>query len=213
MSKTDLVLEAGAALAGINHPVLAAVMSGIKLTKGAVRQVWPNADDRLADALVEEIHEAVLTVVPQINKRVKQIEEKLGDTPSPTQAAIIWTSFVRGFSEAEGRKRKLLLNALVNAFDPVLYEQSMTIRLLATMDALGYADLSYLVGMGKAAQPWQAPDELAAYHATQLLEHGLLYRNRALQDKSQEMRQDIAIVSGLGKWMIKLIQDPETADL
>lgn len=213
MSKTDLILDGSAALAGISHPVLAAVMSGTKLTLGAIQQVWPNADDRLAAAMLEETYDAVLTVVPEINKRIKEIEEKLGDTPSPTQAALLWTTFVRGFAEAEGRKRKLLLHALVNAFDPELYDQSMTTRLLATMDALGYADLSYLMGMGNAQQPWKATGELAAYHATQLLEHGLIYRNRTQQDKSRDMPQDIAQVTGLGKWIIRLIRDPKTADL
>lgn len=117
--------------------------------------------------------------------------------------------------ERQGQKRKLLLNALVNAYSPELYQKSMTTRLLAIMDNLTYGDLHYLMslkgGPDDAPTPWRYVDDLQAYHATQLVKHELVHRRRAHTEI--EVGDDAAILTGLGKWMIKLIQDPKTADL
>lgn len=215
MSKTDLALEAGATFASlIGCEPIAQVMTATKLTKGAIRQAFPNADDHVAEFIKAEIEAAVFTTLPEINKRVKQIEEQLRDTPSPTQAALIWTAFVEGFAHAEGQKRKLLLNALVNAFDAELYEQSMSARLLRMLDDLDYPDLAFLIELAAkrgTPNPWRQYEDLAYYHATQLVTHGLAHRHRT--QGGVESTDDLAVVSGLGQWMVKLIRNPNTAKL
>lgn len=104
MSTTDLVLEGVALLTSLKFPTISAVFSGAKLTRGAIHKAFPDADDRVADYIAEEIHQAVFTVIPEINKRVQEIEDTLGDTPSATQAAQVWSAFVSGFANAKGRK-------------------------------------------------------------------------------------------------------------
>lgn len=113
MFKTDPALEGSAVLAGIDHPAVAAVMSAANLTLGAIRQAFPNADDRVTAFIAEEIRETVFSVVPELNRRVKEIQERLGDTPSASQATQIWTAFVRGFASAETCARRSWLNTAV----------------------------------------------------------------------------------------------------
>lgn len=60
------------------------------------------------------------------------------------------------------------------------------------MDGLGYADLSFLMGLEDRPEPltpWRGGD------------------------LSVDTPQDSAVLAGLGKWMIKLIRDPKTAEL
>lgn len=213
MSKTDLALDAASIVASVSHPVLAAVLSGGKLSLGIIRQLFPNADDDMAAFINEEIMQGVFTRLPLLERNFEEIKAKLGDEPSATQVAIVYKAFVHAFGKADGKKRAMLLDALVNAFDPELYEQSMTARLLALLDDLDYPDLQYLMKIGKTpdaqVSPWTDYKSMDGYHATRLVEAGLVAR----QPLSPNQREkDIAHVAGPGRLMIKLIQNPETVD-
>lgn len=213
MSKTaELALDAAALLTSYD-PALAAVFKGAKLSLGVIRQTFPNADDGLTEFIDREVQETVFTVVPALLRKYRDLETKLNDKPSVTQVALIYKAFVHGFCKADGKKRTLLLNALVNAFDSDLYQKSMTARLLAMIDDLDYPDLQFLMGTDskptKQATPWGDPKGMDCYHANRLAAVGLMSRERGVPDRAD---LDSAYVSGVGAMMVKLIRDPATGD-
>jgi hypothetical protein len=144
-----------------------------------------------------------------LKERVRKLEEAIQEKVNAASVAMILESFTQSYTQAEGKKRRVVLNALVNAFDPELYEKSMTALLFATMDQLTYGDLEYLKSMeGRSAprQPWKQPGSLNAFHASRLAESKLVFRERINQPYEDE---DVAHVSELGQWMIRLVRDPQ----
>lgn len=204
------------------------------IVRNVARTRW-SADKRLADAVAREIEDEVLSAAPELKRRISQLEAD-GKRPSRATVAMVFEAFAKSRVQAEGNKRKLLLNALRNAFDPELYEASMTNTLFGIIDALDYGDLAYLLRLADAVAasgikdqrgvrivgsapigydvptPWRDISNLDPYHATRLLTHGLLHRRRNRPDQPGDGVDDAAVVTGLGFRMTALIRDPESEE-
>jgi hypothetical protein len=211
MSK-EILAEAtktGLTLAGM--PWVGAAVDGVSVIASVIRKRYPDATDQLLKAVQKEIEEAVLLRLPQLESRVKTLEEKLNESPKSVDVIKILDGFTQSYTQAEARKRDYVLNALINAFDPEIYEQSLTERLFAIMKDLDYGDLHYLIMLNKGGikseQPWKTPWKMDAYHASRLEKALLIFRIHKQETIDDE---DVAVVTELGKRMNALIRNAET---
>ncbi len=75
-----------------------------------------------------------------------EYERRLGEQGATRSdlGAVLEASFKVWKANADARKRKLLGNALLNAFDPKQYEEGQTLRLLEILAQLNYGDIQKL---------------------------------------------------------------------
>lgn len=141
---------------------------------------------------------------------VEEFEHRLGTLEArPSDlAALLDASYKVWQSTADAKKRNLLGNALRNAFDPKLYDEGLTLRLLSILRDLDYGDVHVLKRMREQKVkipshprgilslrseqlardheegriPLRAsnlvPDSLIAYHVQRLTDHGLCCKRR-----------------------------------
>jgi AcrR family transcriptional regulator len=185
---------------------IATALEGAGIVLRVVNKHFPNGTGRFNAAVEQEVRDAVFTVVPDLEKRIVALESNLGTKPSIGATSAILEGFAEAYVKAEDAKREILLNALRNAFDPDLYKKGMTVRLFELMDHLDYPDLSQLVVWQNAdgLTPWRDASSPDAYHATRLVDAGLLDR-RPLGPRS-EPHDAIARVTFLGRLMNDLIR-------
>lgn len=140
---------------------------------------------------------------------IEEFEQRLGaqEARPSDLAALLDASFKVWQATADAKKRKLLGNALRNAFDPKQYEEGLTLRLLGILKDLDYGEIWVLKTMheqfakiqinggllsvsstlfkhehDEGRVPLRAgslfPDTLLAYHVQRLTEHGLCAKRK-----------------------------------
>jgi hypothetical protein len=77
---------------------------------------------------------------------IEEFEARLGEhgAVSSDLAALLEASFKVWKATADAKKRKLLGNALLNVFDPRMYEEGLSLRLLDILSGLTYGDVHTL---------------------------------------------------------------------
>jgi hypothetical protein len=190
--------------------------AGIKeLLHGAVRRVYSTGTERLNGAIADEIADAVFRRLPLLEQKVTRLRNATnGAEPTPSVVFTVLEEFTRAYSRAEGDKRRLLLNALNNAFDQAIYEEGMTRRLLTTIDELDYGDLHYLTTIADASlvkrTPWSSSGSMDAYHASRL--QNVLLVHRQEQHSAERGISDSCHVTTFGQRMVKLIREAPPDD-
>jgi hypothetical protein len=192
-------------------------------------------------------HKAQLDTFEQRQQKLQWALEELerwnGDAGA--RASDLVATLEAGFkvwkSTADAGKRKLLGNALRNVFDPKLYEEGLTIRLLSLLESLTYGDIWVLRSLKDHQRlprergellltkrdlipedgvPVRGSDipkgSLIEDHVKRLREHGLSYPNdrQVKLDGISQGRFEINNVSELGERLLRLVLDPpqESAD-
>lgn len=173
-----------------------------------------------------------------VNWLVEEFERRLskqGARPSDL-VALLSASFEVWKKTADDKKRKLLGNALRNAFDPKQYEEGLTLRLLGILAQLDYGDIITLRGLKEheafrlngnidiTAADAQRPavlirahsipqQSLLANHLKRLSEHGLVWQlTRIFVEVPEQFRQGVEVnePTELGARLLKLVADRES---
>ncbi|MCA9613395.1 MAG: hypothetical protein KC586_11635 [Myxococcales bacterium] len=147
-----------------------------------------------------------------------KVEERLEDAPNEEEAAHVFSAVeatARSWSEAQahvadGKKRRLLLAALVHAFDRESYEEGLSLRVMQTLERLDYAAVRLLAELETklpGGTNFTLGDAtLAAFHADQLAEQGLVVRyNRGLDAAYK--------CSEFGQVLLRYVREQLQADL
>lgn len=165
---------------------------------------------------------------------VEEHERQLGEKGALRSdlVALLEAGFEVWKKNADARKRKLLGNALRNAFDPKQYEEGLTLRLFSILKDLEYGDIWALrevkaqgaflqqgridvTGHANQQPPskvplganWAGGKPLVSDHLKRLHSHGLIYKtSRATVEKSQSL--DVNEPTELGERLLALTADP-----
>ncbi|MCB9604586.1 MAG: hypothetical protein H6720_30065 [Sandaracinus sp.] len=117
-----------------------------------------------------------------------KVEERLEDAPNEEEAAHVFSAVeatARSWSEAQahvadGKKRRLLLAALVHAFDRESYEEGLSLRVMQTLERLDYAAVRLLrdleIDLPSGRRLPTTDRSLTLFHAQQLVGEGLALR-------------------------------------
>lgn len=131
---------------------------------------------------------------------------------------------------SESNKRRLLQNAVVNAFDEALYEEGLTLRLLHLLEDLQYGDVHFLrerkdkpetLGPSGVTAGADWSRSLQAHHAVVLFRHGLITAVIRDQDQwvpdhtftEQHIFRGFGMVerTALGNRLLRLVEEPTAA--
>jgi hypothetical protein len=176
------------------EPVSAVVAGILAAGRLGLHAAGGTGTQRLRAAVQNEIEGAVLTVLPEVLRRIEQLEAN-GSKVNASDFATVVENFARSWSgAADAKKRKLLEDAFVRSFDPELYESGVLNALWDKLDRLSYGDLNLLRDFGVAGKgagaSVQAKHDLkngtseGRYHAFKLLSEGLCWSPAAQQDPS-----------------------------
>ena len=96
-----------------------------------------------------------IDTLSRVERKLDELREALPPDQHPSAEDVAAT--LRSIEEvsrktADAKKRRLLRNALVNAFDPDLYKQGLTRRLLRILEDLEYGEVALLARIPK--DPW-----------------------------------------------------------
>lgn len=110
------------------------------------------ADGAAHKSRLDTYEQRLLTVSWIVEEHQRRLGE-WGAIPSDL-AALVDASSKVWKRNADARKRKLLRNALLNAFDPKQYAEGLTLRLLGILEDLEYGDVWVLRTMREQFDKW-----------------------------------------------------------
>jgi hypothetical protein len=147
-----------------------------------------------------------------------KVTERLEDAETEEEVAHVFAAVeatTRSWGEAQakvadGRKRRLLLAALVHAFDRESYEEGLSLRVMECLERLDYAAVRLLRELETklpGGRRFESADaSLEAFHAGQLADQGLVVRyNRGLDAAYK--------CSEFGQVLLRYVREQLQADL
>ena len=147
-----------------------------------------------------------------------KVTERLVDAKTEEDAAHVFTAVdatARSWSEAQakvadGKKRRLLLAALVHTFDRESYEEGLSLRVMECLERVDYAAVRLLAELERDlpnGRNFSAGDlSLGAFHADQLAGLGLVIRVPRGLDSGYRC-------SEFGQVLLRYVRDQLQADL
>jgi len=141
-----------AALAALDPTLGATVGVLADLGKLIAPAFFTTGTARLQAAVAEEIAEAALRRLPEVEQKVRELLAR--DVPiSPNDFARILSEFARAYQNtADAKKRKVLEDAFVNSFSQDLYDAGLLTVLWQKLDRLSYGDLRLLKEIADAGE-------------------------------------------------------------
>jgi|GEM_PF-4808951 len=97
----------------------------------------------------------LLEKIPAIEQKIDVLLKHLPSDKQPEAAdvAAVFGAVIQASKKtADVNKRRLLKNALINAFDPEQYQAGLTLRLISILEDLEYGDVELLGKISKAEQ-------------------------------------------------------------
>lgn len=149
-----------------------------------------------------------------------KVTERLADAETEEDAAHVFAAVdatARSWSEAQakvadGKKRRLLLAALVHAFDRESYDEGLSLRVMECLERLDYAAVRLLAEFQKKAprgRLFRGGDAtLDAFHAHQLAELRLVVVDDRSQAGDREYR-----CSQFGEVLLRYVREQLQDDL
>ena len=184
------------------------------------------ADRRLAEEMPRIRMEWLLESVGSMQDQLKQLMEALPEPDRPRPADFV--AFIEAADRvsrktADSKKRRLLRNALVNAWNPELYEDGLSLRLLSLLEALEYGDICVLrememkplqISWEESVYTWETWKlTLQAHHVDELVKAGLADRNRRQAEQRNNVILPRVKITALGTRMLRLLREvPMTED-
>jgi hypothetical protein len=165
------------------------------------------ADRQLAAAVVQaDFAAAVESVRPQLEEKLEALlgDEKVDKAGLGTNAAVIADAARRARARtADARKARVIMAAMVNAFDRDAYEAGLTVRLLGLLESLDYGEIRTLAlqhGTERLSSFYPLdPGSLMEEHARRLVDARLMrFKDLTTNDR--------VVATELGKRMLKLIE-------
>ncbi|UJR84282.1 hypothetical protein [Sandaracinus amylolyticus] len=184
--------------------------------------VGRKALDALSDS---EAIAALAARIEEIDERLRSLEPtaKAGDV-----AAVLAMYLDAARSSADDEKRRILTNAVVNAFDAKQYREGLTRRLFAILSQMEYPEIYLLRRIEEKARPvsargrWEKDDRmrlrpwydaraLDSTLASRLVDLGLILRLHPLGEPHlPESSPDTADTTMLGERLLALVADRAT---
>lgn len=195
-------------------PATAALLDGLLAAGeriGAGRKALEAAQD--AESL-RALHERTAELVD----RIRALEERGTPPRAGDVAGVIATYLDAARSAVDDRKRRVLTNAVVNAFDPELHDLAITRGLFGILERLDYAEIHLLARIAEAQQgtkwiaPWLPYGSISAVHADRLSAERLIQRKPTAESQPGpgyvKTTDDVAYTSELGDRLLALAADP-----
>jgi hypothetical protein len=210
---TDLVKVAADAATGGLTAVLASAMKWIGIRTAA---------QRLDEAVNQDFEDWVTDAVigwKRFEEQWRAIPEQ--ERPRPSDISAVLEAVQRVYRRtADRKKREVLRQAVINAFDPALYAEGLTLRLLRIVEELEYGDVAMLrrlaeadTGSMKAATIPRANEALDRHHLQQLRQAQLVLIPvaRRAEDVLSGGNWDVRVAE-LGHRMLRLLAEPHQPD-
>ncbi len=208
-------------------PVTRALVGSIPIVGSATIELFgryiQDGEEKSLAAIHRSQHAWMTDLLPEIEDRLRTLEERLAES-APTAADVF--AFVEAVGRvsrktADSEKRRLLRAAVVNAFDPEMYEQGLTLRLLSILEELEYGDVAFLrqLDEGESLQvvvegrheDW--PVSLARHHVGVLLDSGLVETNQENVSAPRRIPGSLyGAVTVLGNRLLQLVAEPAQDD-
>jgi hypothetical protein len=160
----------------------------------------------------------VLEQISKVSKNLDDLLAKLpiGERPEPSDvAAIIEAAMETSRKTAGAKKRKLLKNAVVNAFNLEHYQSGLTLRFFSILQDLEYGDVELLRRIEvKPMQLSSLNDDFSAltYHHLELLNKmGLVMIWNHSSNTPLGMSGGNLRISELGKKLLGFVAEPDVA--
>jgi len=152
---TDAIIEAG-----VEEAV--GIVPGATFAKSLVKKLFGESDEAKMDRAImqvdieqevqAELRQDMYDYAEELlsGEHAANVKEKYDNSPpqSRPSRADLYSFAQRLVTKVEAsvdtKKRRLLAAALINAFDPKLYQLGMTETLLAILDDITYADVTHL---------------------------------------------------------------------
>jgi len=222
MVKAAIAAAVAASPLGLKASLAAAGLGALR--EGATRAALGlirNPDDRLRDCLAAERAAVLDEVIPQIAKRVEDLNDSSADqTAMLGNMVAIFREWERAWSNAvDAKKRRLLMAALVNAFDREVYEEGLTATLFRIADKLDYGDIRTLRAVQDGGGLDRRIPEIGPYagnqgalvrwHLERLRGHGLVHWDPGIERSESPTHDAVGSVvrrSDLGTALLEFLQ-------
>lgn len=117
---------------------------GAEMLTRAIASFRPGNDAGFHEAHAELAARAVESVKEPLEEKIRALEEKIGANEAASSVPPITNAWGQSWAKAEGKKQRVLMAALVSAFDPESYEAAMSRRFFKLIDELDYPEIRYL---------------------------------------------------------------------
>lgn len=205
-----------------------AVMQSAAKTANAARKslgIITLAERTGPEALAHAVQDEVMEFVDGVTSGWVAFEERWATRqkhPKATDVAVVLEEGRKIYlSTSDDGKRRLLHNALVNAFDPDVYEAGMIRRLLHVLDELEYGDVVLLRSIYERLKTGSETDVATAkcwpgsdnhHHLTVLVSAGLVLTVGKRLENTETLQDNNKIrVSALGERLVMLLREPPSS--
>lgn len=160
---------------------------GIGAVNGALTPIIEKAvgalttgDERLKKLQDTLAAKALVDAAPKIAPKLEALREKVGADEAVASVFPITKVWAQTWTRAEGKKRRVIMAALVSAFDPESYEAAMSERFFGLVDELDYPEIYYLVQLVRSARKTKS----------QSAPWGIVYSDEAIPGDAEMMRRE-----------------------
>lgn len=213
-------VESGDEGRALARGIVTMVRTGTKEAgSGIVRLITDTPDRRLAAAVEEDFDRDLEEVAPELEEKLQDlVDDPKADTRNlSSSAATVANKVLHAYARTpDARKKRILMAALVNAFDKEAYEEGLTVQLLKILDELDYPEIRMLGEWkrreGRSSSRWVLePGALDRAHTTRLVEAGLLLVHHehglaAEQLRGSERLAASGRVTDLGVRLLRLVE-------
>jgi hypothetical protein len=196
----------------------AAIKAVVSLSLGLGKY---SSDERLKDKQFKWVVSEIGKISPKIDILIQKLppDEQI---EAADVAAIINAAMKASEKTADAKKRKLLKNAVVNAFDIKQYQEGLTLRLFSILESVEYGDVEILrkiyqknikepngiqIGTLKSNSSSGIGDIL--FHHLEILEEQKLIVMWNKLNPLGSGNQGVAQISDLGKKFLEFIKEAE----
>ncbi len=220
-----MAVEVGLDLAGQSKfgPVLKEMYRRSSHGKVAAEIAKIELEEEVAANLSRHVHTEVQRYIDELSqtKRAEQVGgafEAAAPEERPTAADLVKiarTLAEKAEASIDSKKRKLLAAAVMNSFDPVLYQLGMTEDLLKTLDDLTYADAALLKRLGGQNPPTFKAIQSKKPNAPSIGAVQKLVRLNLVEDGTQRHPSYVQLdypITDRGRALLRLLAEEEIAD-
>ena len=220
-----MVVEVGLDVAGQSEfgPVIKELYRRSSHGKVAAEIAKIELEEEVAANLSSHVHSEVQRYLDELSqtKRAEQVGgafEAAAPDERPTAADLVKIALSlaeKAEKSIDSKKRRLLAAAVMNSFDPVLYQLGMTEDLLKTLDDLTYADALVLKQLGGQNPPTFKDIQGQKPNAPGIGAVQKLVRLNLVEDGTQRHPRYVQLdytITDRGRALLRLLAEEEIAD-
>lgn len=147
--RAAIVAGGGAMAAGSPNPMQAAVFGGVGGAAGIMLDLAiaraRETSPELPAVLQRLFGYRLQSAAPQIKEKIEELREAVGEEEAVSTVIPNVVAYGKAVAEADGKKQRILMAALVSSFDPESYEAGMSRRFFGILDSLDYPEVRELM--------------------------------------------------------------------